>query len=86
MFEPQVSEERYEAATSSIVAANHNCVIDNEDEDACANPQDCDFDFTRDNNYMLAGITDLTAYFDKKAPTTSCHRQGSQVEGCHGVW
>ena len=49
VFEFHVSEERCETVISSIVAANHNCVTDNEDEEVCSNPQDDDLDFVRDN-------------------------------------
>ena len=49
-----------------IVAANYNCVTDDEDKDECVNPQDGDFKFVRDNNYMQAGIADLTACFDQE--------------------
>ena len=66
VFELQISKERYEAAISSIVATNHNCVTDNKDEDEYANPQDGDFDFIRDNTYMQVGIADLTACFVKE--------------------
>ena len=44
VFELQVSDERYEAAISSIVAADHNYVTDSEGEDSCSNPQDGDLD------------------------------------------
>ena len=63
VFELQVSEERYEAASSSIVAENVNCVTVDEDKKECANPQDGDFDFIRDDHYMQVGIADLTACF-----------------------
>ena len=66
MFELQVSEERYKAGISSIVAANHNYVTDSEDEDLCSNPQDGDLDFVRDDACMEAGIVDLTACFDEE--------------------
>ena len=66
VFELQVSEERYEAAISSIVAANHNCVTDDEGKDFCSNLQGGDLDFVRDDDYMQAGIADITACFDEE--------------------
>ena len=78
VFELQVSEERYEAAISSIVAANYNCVIDNKGKDGCANPQDGDFDLIRDNDYMQAGIADLTACFDKELLRQAVTNRGAK--------
>ena len=66
MFEIQVPEERYEAAISLIVAANYNCVTDDEGKDGCANPQDSDFNFKRDDDYMQVRIADLTTSFNKE--------------------
>ena len=66
VFELQVSEERYEAATSSLVAANHNCVTDNEGAEACSHPQDGNLDFIRDDNCTHAGVADLAVCFDKE--------------------
>jgi hypothetical protein len=61
VFELQVFEVRYEAAINSIVAAIHNHVTGNKVEDACANSQDGDFNFIRDDTYMQAGIAYITA-------------------------
>ena len=66
MFILQVSKERYEATISSIVAANYNCVTGDKGKDKCANPQDGEFNFIRDNDYMQAEIVDLTVCFDKE--------------------
>ena len=66
IFELKVSEEQYEAAISTIVAENDVYVTDSENEEDNSNPQGGDLDFLRDDDYMQAGIADLSACFDEE--------------------
>ena len=57
-----VSAERYEYAISSVVSRNHDIV----DESMLrgGNPQDADSAFKMDDDYMQAGVADLSACFN----------------------
>ena len=67
IYELQVSQERYKYTISSIVANNNTCVfLSNEENNPCSNPQHDDMDFIRDDDYMQAGIADLTACFNEE--------------------
>ena len=67
IYEIQVSQERYKSAISSIVAKNETCVFtSNEENKNCSNIQHDDMEFIIDDDYMQAGIDDLTACFNEE--------------------
>ena len=62
LYEIQVSQERYKSTIRSIVAKNDTCVFtSNKENNTCSNPKHDDMDFIRDDDYVQAGIADLTA-------------------------
>ena len=66
IYELQVYHERYESEISSIFSKNDTCVFkSNEENNPCSNPYYDDMDFIRDDDYMQAGISNLTACFDE---------------------
>ena len=62
-----MSQQRYESTISSIVSKNETCIFtSNEYNNTCSNPQHGDMDFIRDDDYMQAGISDLTTCFNEE--------------------
>ena len=52
---------------SSIVAKNDTCIFtSNEEKNPCYNPQHDDMEFIRDDDYMQAGIVDLTEFLNEE--------------------
>lgn len=84
VFELEISEERHEAAISSTVTANHNCVIDDEGEDSCSNFQDGDLDFVRDDNYLQAGIAVISLRALMKSSSDELSQTGERI--CRLPW
>ena len=65
VFEISVTEEKYEAAISSIVAQGCFNPQDGQHPMVCSNPQDGDSDFNLDDDVYKAAISDLSLCYDE---------------------